>query len=46
MPRLIQITAAQGTPNRGKGDKSVNLIEFDKCFDFLPKNGVGGFQIG
>ena len=31
------MTAAQGTPNRGKGGKSVNLIKFDQFFDFSPK---------
>ena len=31
------MTAAQGTPNRGQGGKSVNLIEFDQLFDFSPK---------
>ena len=31
------MTAAQGTPNRGKGGKSINLIKFDQFFDFLPK---------
>ena len=31
------MTAAQGTPNRGKGGKSVNLIKFDQFLDFSPK---------
>ena len=34
---LVNMTAAQGTPNRGKGGKSVHLIKFDQFFDFLPK---------
>ena len=31
------MTAAQGTPNRGKGGKSINLIKSDIFFDFSPK---------
>ena len=34
---LCKMTAAQGTPNRGKGGKSINLIKFDIVFDFSPK---------
>ena len=31
------MTAAQGTPNRGKRGKSINLIKFEHFFDFSPK---------
>ena len=41
-PRETNIAAAQGTPNRGKGGKSVNLIKFDQCLFFFYKNWVGG----
>ena len=34
---MLNMTAAQGTPNRGKGGKSINLIKFDYFFDFSPK---------
>ena len=38
---LSKITAAQGTPNRGKGGKSINLIKFDQFLDFSPKMELG-----
>ena len=33
----FEMTAAQGTPNRGKRGKSINLIKFDQFLDFSPK---------
>ena len=36
-----EMTAAQGTPNRGKGGKSINLIKSAHFFDFSPKLSWG-----
>ena len=35
--KISKMTAAQGTPNRGKGGKSINLIKFDEFLHFSPK---------
>ena len=39
---IKEMTAAQGTPNRGNKGKSVNLIKFDQFFIFH-QNRVGAF---